>query len=695
MNNYHLYEEIGRGKYSQVYKGRKKFTIHFVAVKSTEKCQREKVMTEVELLSGLRHRNVIEYLNCYETRNHLWVIFEYCAGGDLLRLLKQDSRLPEDRVRIFGRQICAGLLHIHSRGIIFCDLKPSNILFTEDEVLKLSHFGQALRVEAVDNSPSGPGRRRGTAQYMAPELFSEAGVHSFSSDLWSLGCVLHELFLGSPPFTSVSSQQLQSLVIDAAVPKMPGATPEFQDLTSELLRPLARRLAWPQLRSHRWWRGERLGEDNDAQALPREPPLKSCRTVAHDLPKKRPPRRWMSVQDLVTEVEVALVEGERLDEDSSAYANLKREALSLRLENDALNEKVAELEEARAQYIAQEEGITEKLKEDGAFFAHEKDIMEMTRKIQEVDYKIAGLRHKHHHNIKDVGSLKRTMSLIEKRGKVTTLIDKTEEALDRGEVSDAMQLEADLAQVVERLRQESAKIWPKISSYEAAISELSGQMSETQNQLQAVLHTPTREADDLRTHLKAQINQVKRMMAQLGRLRDIQRVNAQEIGMVERERAKLKRYCRVRELLEEGDKTKLQEKITVLQADTDRAGDVLKLRKLLGRRLEFGTAGLRGAMGLGSCCMNDLVVLQSTQGICAYLESVFGSSAATRGICLGFDHRSAAGCSSKCFALHAANVFLSRGFKVWLYRDVVATPFVPWCLEQRNPAADNGCWGFL
>eukprot|EP00434_Breviolum_minutum_P030792 symbB.v1.2.027230.t1/scaffold2778.1/size70658/8 len=851
MNNYHLYEEIGRGKYSQVYKGRKKFTIQFVAVKSIEKCRREKVMTEVELLSGLHHANVIEFVNCYETRNHLWVIFEYCAGGDLLRLLKQDSRLPEERVRVFGRQICAGLLHLHSRGIIFCDLKPSNILFTEDEILKLSHFGQALRMEAVESqAPS----RRGTPQYMAPELFSEAGVHSFSSDLWSLGCVLHELFLGSPPFTSVSSQQLATAVVTAAVPKMPGATPEFQDLTLDLLRPLHRRIAWPQLRSHRWWRGERLGEDND---------------VAH-VPKKRPPRRWMSVSDLVTEVEQALVEGERLDEDSPAYFNLRREArdgadvsalwifgavelwkaLSLRLENDALNEKVAELEEARAQYIAQEEGLTAKLKEDGGFFAHEKDIMEMTSKIQEVDYKIAGLRHKHHHNIKDVGSLKRTMSLIEKRGKagrylgttmvvgsspelgslfskmflpkpkgspapkakggspkpslsrgepdaeedtdvtdapakredapdgsdgstpdraetpenpevaelstvsapvarpatrpmaprrlgglkpmkpgsnglngpmvpqvsgtprppmrlkvpesrkrkvpeppsnppevwervidasrnavyywehrtkrsswdvppvcfgwwerlrtehtnmeffwnsatrqtvwtlpltskpsaaaplalalsddpsvcrslplpalpppdydkcmdqsqwlednikeVTTLIDKTEEALDKGEVSHAVQLEADLTQVVERLRQESAKIWPKISSYEANIADLSGKMSETQNQLQAVLHTPTREADDLRTFLKSQINQVKRMLAQLGRLRDIQRVNAQEIGMVERERAKLQRYCLVRELLEEGDKAKLRDKITVLQEDADRLRTAIK-----------------------------------------------------------------------------------------------------------------------
>jgi len=299
------------------------------------------------------------------------------------------------------------------------------------------------------------------------------------------------------------------------------------------------------------------------------------REVAH-VPKKRPPRRWMSVSDLVTEVEQALVEGERLDEDSPAYFNLRREALSLRLENDALNEKVAELEEARAQYIAQEEGLTAKLKEDGGFFAHEKDIMEMTSKIQEVDYKIAGLRHKHHHNIKDVGSLKRTMSLIEKRGKVTTLIDKTEEALDKGEVSHAVQLEADLTQVVERLRQESAKIWPKISSYEANIADLSGKMSETQNQLQAVLHTPTREADDLRTFLKSQINQVKRMLAQLGRLRDIQRVNAQEIGMVERERAKLQRYCLVRELLEEGDKAKLRDKITVLQEDADRLRTAIK-----------------------------------------------------------------------------------------------------------------------
>ena len=141
---------------------------------------------------------------------------------------------------------------------------------------------------------------------------------------------------------------------------------------------------------------------------------------------------------------------------------------------------------------------------------------------------------------------------------------------------------------------------------------------------------------------------------------------------------------------------------TSANRDIVTTGDHQKIRKLLGSRLEFGTAGLRGPMGIGSSCMNDLVVLQSTQGVCAYLESVFGSEAKSRGVCVGFDHRSAAGCSSKNFAMQVSKVFLSKGFTVWLFRDFVATPLVPWCLEQRgccagvmitashNPAADNG-----
>lgn len=92
MNNFHIYEEVGRSKFSVVYKvsatvltmqGRKKKSIDYVAVKSIEKSRRKKVLNEVRIFHSLKNRHVIKFYNWYETRNHLWIIFEYCAGGDL------------------------------------------------------------------------------------------------------------------------------------------------------------------------------------------------------------------------------------------------------------------------------------------------------------------------------------------------------------------------------------------------------------------------------------------------------------------------------------------------------------------------------------------------------------------------------------------------------------------------------------
>ncbi|CAE8653533.1 unnamed protein product, partial [Polarella glacialis] len=84
-----------------------------------------------------------------------------------------------------------------------------------------------------------------------------------------------------------------------------------------------------------------------------------------------------------------------------------------------------------------------------------------------------------------------------------------------------------------------------------------------------------------------------------------------------------------------------------LQAHVE-AGRVGALEELLGSRLEFGTAGLRAAMGPGSGRMNDLVVIQTTQGVCAYLEKSLGKEEAQRrGVCVGFDHRACNGCDSR------------------------------------------------
>ena len=93
MDRYHIYEAIGRGKHSVVYKGRRKKTIQHYAIKSVDKSQRPRVLQEVQVLRSLSHDLVLKFYAWYETQNHLWLILEYCVGGDLLALLRQDEHL--------------------------------------------------------------------------------------------------------------------------------------------------------------------------------------------------------------------------------------------------------------------------------------------------------------------------------------------------------------------------------------------------------------------------------------------------------------------------------------------------------------------------------------------------------------------------------------------------------------------------
>ncbi|XP_016360133.1 phosphoglucomutase-2-like [Sinocyclocheilus anshuiensis] len=128
-----------------------------------------------------------------------------------------------------------------------------------------------------------------------------------------------------------------------------------------------------------------------------------------------------------------------------------------------------------------------------------------------------------------------------------------------------------------------------------------------------------------------------------------------------------------------------------------------ELQKCFGARMEFGTAGLRAAMGPGVSCMNDLTIIQTTQGFGAYLEQCF-TDLKQRGVVIGFDARAhpPSGGSSKRFACLAASVLISRGVPVYLFSDITPTPYVPFTVSHlglcagvmvtasHNPKQDNG-----
>ncbi|KAG5286304.1 hypothetical protein AALO_G00013360 [Alosa alosa] len=132
-------------------------------------------------------------------------------------------------------------------------------------------------------------------------------------------------------------------------------------------------------------------------------------------------------------------------------------------------------------------------------------------------------------------------------------------------------------------------------------------------------------------------------------------------------------------------------------------GAVSELQTCFGARMEFGTAGLRAPMGPGVSRMNDLTIIQTTQGFCSYLEGSL-PDLKEKGVVIGFDARAhpPSGGSSKRFATLAATVFINRGVPVYLFSDITPTPFVPFTVSHlglcagimvtasHNPKQDNG-----
>lgn len=233
-------------------------------MKSFDKVVKDKVFNEVKIVHSLKHPHVLKFHNWYETRNHYWIIYEYCSGGDLRVVVDKDKLVPsakqiiESVLRAFARDLVSALSYLHSEGVIFCDLKPGNILLNEFSNLKLCDFGLSQKVVDMVEGEEKKQKEdiQGTPYYMAPELFDQQGVFSFASDIYSLGVVLYELACGKTPFTEENFPDLARKICESSPKPLTNVSSECNNFILSLLeKNPVKRPKWDKIVTHVWWGG--------------------------------------------------------------------------------------------------------------------------------------------------------------------------------------------------------------------------------------------------------------------------------------------------------------------------------------------------------------------------------------------------------------------------------------------------------
>ncbi|XP_053772797.1 serine/threonine-protein kinase Nek3 isoform X2 [Desmodus rotundus] len=190
---------------------------------------------EAVLLAKMKHPNVVAFKESFEAEGHLYIVMEYCDGGDLMQKIKrQKGRLfPEDTILNWFTQMCLGVNHIHKRRVLHRDIKSKNIFLTQNGKVKLGDFGSARLL----SSPMALACTYvGTPYYVPPEIWENTPYNN-KSDIWSLGCILYELCTLKHPFQANSWKSLILKICQGSVSPLPSHySYELQHLIQQMFK---------------------------------------------------------------------------------------------------------------------------------------------------------------------------------------------------------------------------------------------------------------------------------------------------------------------------------------------------------------------------------------------------------------------------------------------------------------------------
>ncbi|XP_075842934.1 serine/threonine-protein kinase Nek1 isoform X4 [Microtus pennsylvanicus] len=221
MEKYVRLQKIGEGSFGKAVlvkstEDGRHYVIKEINISRMSGKERQESRREVAVLANMKHPNIVQYKESFEENGSLYIVMDYCEGGDLFKRInaQKGALFQEDQILDWFVQICLALKHVHDRKILHRDIKSQNIFLTKDGTVQLGDFG----IARVLNSTVELARTCiGTPYYLSPEI-CENKPYNNKSDIWALGCVLYELCTLKHAFEAGNMKNLVLKIISGSFP---------------------------------------------------------------------------------------------------------------------------------------------------------------------------------------------------------------------------------------------------------------------------------------------------------------------------------------------------------------------------------------------------------------------------------------------------------------------------------------------
>ena len=198
---YKIIKVLGKGGFCRVYQvlsvlDNKIYAIKEIPIKNETENRIKEFQNEAVILSKFNSNNIVKYYGSSKDNNNIYILMECCNGETLKNFIDKhindDTLIEEKIISNIIKKICIGIKEIHDKRIVHRDLKPEHIFMNDNMDIKIGGFGISKQLNSNQTHRKSI-NRTGTFNYMAPEI-SNDGIYNEKSDMWSLGCIIYELF---------------------------------------------------------------------------------------------------------------------------------------------------------------------------------------------------------------------------------------------------------------------------------------------------------------------------------------------------------------------------------------------------------------------------------------------------------------------------------------------------------------------